>query len=189
MALSTHLSNHKLYLLGMLCAILAWGMACIELGANTHLWFSGLSEQGYLQAWSDEMPRLASDGFVLSWSSRALQMLLDYLPTLLSAFGLALTGLFFRRLAKGERWSQRNARTLVHIGLLSFLALLLQPFINTLQGLVLSLDLPDGERVLSVSIGLTSEAAYEFLKAIFLCSFGLMMSEARKLDEEVRAFI
>ncbi|RWX98913.1 hypothetical protein EQH77_31765, partial [Pseudomonas aeruginosa] len=88
-------------------------------------------------------------------------------------------------LAKGERWSQRNARTLVHIGLLSFLALLLQPFIN----LVLSLDLPDGERVLSVSIGLTSEAAYEFLKAIFLCSFGLMMSEARKLDEEVRAFI
>ena len=82
-----------------------------------------------------------------------------------SAFGLALTGLFFRRLAKGERWSQRNARTLVHIGLLSFLALLLQPFINTLQGLVLSLDLPDGERVLSVSIGLTSEAAYEFLKA------------------------
>ncbi|MBW0799544.1 hypothetical protein KX852_28095 [Pseudomonas aeruginosa] len=149
MALSTHLSNHKLYLLGMLCAILAWGMACIELGANTHLWFSGLSEQGYLQAWSDEMPRLA----------------------------------------KGERWSQRNARTLVHIGLLSFLALLLQPFINTLQGLVLSLDLPDGERVLSVSIGLTSEAAYEFLKAIFLCSFGLMMSEARKLDEEVRAFI
>lgn len=49
MALSTHLSNHKLYLLGMLCAILAWGMACIELGANTHLWFSGLSEQGYLQ--------------------------------------------------------------------------------------------------------------------------------------------
>ena len=53
MALSTHLSNHKLYLLGMLCAILAWGMACIELGANTHLWFSGLSEQGYLQAWSD----------------------------------------------------------------------------------------------------------------------------------------
>lgn len=31
MALSTHLSNHKLYLLGMLCAILAWGMACIEL--------------------------------------------------------------------------------------------------------------------------------------------------------------
>ena len=64
MALSTHLSNHKLYLLGMLCAILAWGMACIELGANTHLWFSGLSEQGYLQAWSDEMPRLASDGFV-----------------------------------------------------------------------------------------------------------------------------
>ena len=61
MALSTHLSNHKLYLLGMLCAILAWGMACIELGANTHLWFSGLSEQGYLQAWSDEMPRLASD--------------------------------------------------------------------------------------------------------------------------------
>ncbi|MDF5882466.1 hypothetical protein ACM7M5_23520 [Pseudomonas aeruginosa] len=135
------------------------------------------------------MPRLASDGFVLSWSSRALLMLLDYLPTLLSAFGLALTGLFFRRLAKGERWSQRNARTLVHIGLLSFLALLLQPFINTLQGLVLSLDLPDGERVLSVSIGLTSEAAYEFLKAIFLCSFGLMMSEARKLDEEVRAFI
>ncbi len=111
MALSTHLSNHKLYLLGMLCAILAWGMACIELGANTHLWFSGLSEQGYLQAWSDEMPRLASDGFVLSWSSRALLMLLDYLPTLLSAFGLALTGLFFRRLAKGERWSQRNART------------------------------------------------------------------------------
>lgn len=189
MALSTHLSNHKLYLLGMLCAILAWGMACIELGANTHLWFSGLSEQGYLQAWSDEMLRLASDGFVLSWSSRALLMLLDYLPTLLSAFGLALTGLFFRRLAKGERWSQRNARTLVHIGLLSFLALLLQPFINTLQGLVLSLDLPDGERVLSVSIGLTSEAAYEFLKAIFLCSFGLMMSEARKLDEEVRAFI
>ncbi|ELK4796045.1 hypothetical protein RVS30_005200, partial [Pseudomonas aeruginosa] len=89
MALSTHLSNHKLYLLGMLCAILAWGMACIELGANTHLWFSGLSEQGYLQAWSDEMPRLASDGFVLSWSSRALLMLLDYLPTLLSAFGLA----------------------------------------------------------------------------------------------------
>ncbi len=91
------------------------------------------------------MPRLASDGFVLSWSSRALLMLQDYLPTLLSAFGLALTGLFFRRLAKGERWSQRNARTLVHIGLLSFLALLLQPFINTLQGLVLSLDLPDGE--------------------------------------------
>ncbi|MGC3094973.1 hypothetical protein ACPTJ1_31345, partial [Pseudomonas aeruginosa] len=79
----------------MLCAILAWGMACIELGANTHLWISGLSEQGYLQAWSDEMPRLACDGFVLSWSSRALLMLLDYLPTLLSAFGLAVTGLFF----------------------------------------------------------------------------------------------
>ncbi|HCF3650100.1 TPA: hypothetical protein NIC93_005388 [Pseudomonas aeruginosa] len=103
MALSTHLSNHKLYLLGMLCAILAWGMACIELGANTHLWFSGLSEQGYLQAWSDEMPRLASDGFVLSWSSRALLMLLDYLPTLLSAFGLALTGLF------SAVWPRANA--------------------------------------------------------------------------------
>ncbi|MGV8744158.1 hypothetical protein ACV35G_31895, partial [Pseudomonas aeruginosa] len=77
----------------------------------------------------------------------------------------------------------------MHISLLSFLAPLLQPFINTLQGLVLSRALPDGERVRSFTIGLTSEAAYEFLKAIFLCSFGLMMSEARKMDDEVRAFI
>ncbi|MGA4816789.1 hypothetical protein ACPA9J_25705 [Pseudomonas aeruginosa] len=35
MALSTHLSNHKLYLLGMLCAILAWGMACTRTPERT----------------------------------------------------------------------------------------------------------------------------------------------------------
>lgn len=65
MILSTYLSNHRFYLLGMLRVTLAQDVACTELGTDTYLWFSGFNEQGYLQVWSGEMPRLASDGFVL----------------------------------------------------------------------------------------------------------------------------
>ncbi|WXL27152.1 hypothetical protein WG219_06790 [Ectopseudomonas mendocina] len=180
---------HKLYLLGMGCMVLAWFMACAEIGVNTHLWVSGLSEQGYRQAWSDEMPGLLSEAYAMSSGSRLLLMLLDYAPVLISVLGLILTGLFFRRLAKGELWTRRNASTLVYIGLLSILELLLQPVLSTLEGLVLSMNLPEGERVLSVSVGFSSEAAYTLVKAIFLCSFGLIMGEARKLDEEVKSII
>ncbi|MGA4816788.1 hypothetical protein ACPA9J_25700 [Pseudomonas aeruginosa] len=135
------------------------------------------------------MPRLASDGFVLSWSARALLMLLDYLPTLLSAFGLALTGLFFRRLAKGERWSQRNARDPgAHRP--AVLPGTLAPAIYQYAARSCTISRPARRRACPERFDRTHfEAAYEFLKAIFLCSFGLMMSEARKLDEEVRAFI
>lgn len=174
---------------GLVTAGLACTMALTDIIMNTVMWYTGVASTGYLEFWSEKIPLLLTEGYQLPTLNRVLLVALDFVPVLISSLGLLLTGLFFLRLSRRELWSTRNARLLMTIGGLSILGLVLQPVLYTLTGLVLSLGLPPGEGLLAVSLGLNTESMSELLKAVFVCSFGFMMNEARSLNEEVKAFV
>ena len=116
-------------------------------------------------------------------------MILDFLPLLLSSFALYLTGVFFLRLSRGETWSDRNIRILWRVGMLWIVAPATFPMMETLQGLALSIDLPPGQRILQISAGFSSYAAYEVVKGILLCSFSIIMRDAKVLSDEHSHYI
>ena len=125
----------------------------------------------------------------LSSTVTALIVFLDFLPVVLSAYALWLTGLFFLRLSRGETWTDRNIRVLWRVGVLCIVSPATYPLIETLQGLALSIDLPPGDRIFQFSIGLSSASAYEIIKGVLLCIFSIIMRDAKVLSDEQSQYI
>ncbi|WP_409297525.1 hypothetical protein [Pseudomonas sp. KCJK8993] len=184
-------AQYRLRRVGMLAAILAWVMGIVEIGGNAGLWIYSKDQVlgALLGVFAEHWPRLVEADFKPSTLSFALLVILDFLPLLLSSFALWLTGVFFMRLSRGETWSDRNIRILWRVGMLWIIAPATFPMMETLQGLALSIDLPPGERILQISAGFSSYAAYEVVKGILLCSFSIIMRDAKILSDEHSHYI
>ncbi|MBC2659351.1 hypothetical protein H7A76_28255 [Pseudomonas sp. MSSRFD41] len=184
-------AQYRLRRVGMLAAILAWVMGIVEIGGNAGLWIYSKDQVlgALLGVFAEHWPRLLEADFKPSTLSFALLVILDFLPLLLSSFALWLTGVFFMRLSRGETWSDRNIRILWRVGMLWIIAPATFPMMETLQGLALSIDLPPGERILQISAGFSSYAAYEVVKGILLCSFSIIMRDAKILSDEHSHYI
>ncbi|AZC15657.1 MULTISPECIES: hypothetical protein [Pseudomonas] len=184
-------AQYRLRRVGMLAAILAWVMGIVEIGGNAGLWIYSKDQVlgALLGVFAEHWPRLLEADFKPSTLSFTLLVILDFLPLLLSSFALWLTGVFFMRLSRGETWSDRNIRILWRVGMLWIIAPATFPMMETLQGLALSIDLPPGERILQISAGFSSYAAYEVVKGILLCSFSIIMRDAKILSDEHSHYI
>lgn len=201
--MSTHINGlalQRMHWIGLLAAILVWFLGVTEVGGNATIWFFKKDEMlaGLLYAFAEGSPQLL-DPFVegalldpdtwLSSTVTALIVFLDFLPVVLSAYALWLTGLFFLRLSRGETWTDRNIRVLWRVGVLCIVSPATYPLIETLQGLALSIDLPPGDRIFQFSIGMSSASAYEIIKGVLLCIFSIIMRDAKVLSDEQSQYI
>ncbi|MDD0974119.1 hypothetical protein [Pseudomonas fontis] len=184
-------ARSRLRVIGAFAAVLAWGTGVVEFGGGALLWLFDFAEvkTAYLQSFADQMPLLATPGYQPSLLALSLVIALDFIPMTLSALALALTGLFFLRLSKGQTWTVQNIKLLWWVGLLCIGTPLLWPLIWTLQGLGLAIDLPPGERSFSFSIGVSSQAVYEIMKGILLCAFSLLMRDAKTISDEHNCYV
>lgn len=198
----TGLARKRLRWVGILAAMLAWGMGAIEFISYVAIWVSdrngmltvilsafanGVSP--LLDPFTDAGEVWINPGLMLSPLSAALIIVLDALPQVLVAYMLWLTGVFFLRLSRGETWTDRNVRMLWVIGVLCIISPATFPIALTLQSLALSIDLPAGERIVHVSAGMSSYAASEVVKGILLCSFSTIMRDAKVLSDEQSQYI
>lgn len=194
------LAQQRLRWVGLLAATLAWAMGVVELGGNILLWVSSKDEvlAALLGGFAQNSPQLLDPfvegtlldpGTYLSPTVTALLIALDFLPLLLSTYALWLTGVFFLRLSRAETWTHRNISLLWRVGVLCIISPAAYPLVETLQGLALSLDLPAGQGILQISIGLSSYSAYEIVKGILLCSFSIIMRDAKVLSDEQSQYI
>ncbi|RON68762.1 hypothetical protein [Pseudomonas fluorescens] len=190
----------RMHWVGLLAAILVWVLGMTEVGGSAMLWLFNKDDMlaALLYAFAEGSPQLL-DPFVegalldpdnwLSPLATVLLVVLDFLPVVLSAYALWLTGLFFLRLSRGETWTNRNIKVLWQVGVLCIVTPAAYPLVETLQGLALSIDLPAGERIFQFSIGLSSSSAYEIVKGILLCSFSIIMRDAQVLSDEQSQYI
>ncbi|MDR9862219.1 MULTISPECIES: hypothetical protein [Pseudomonas] len=190
----------RMHWVGLLAAILVWVLGMTEVGGSAMLWLFNKDDMlaALLYAFAEGSPQLL-DPFVegalldpnnwLSPLATVLLVVLDFLPVVLSAYALWLTGLFFLRLSRGETWTNRNIKVLWQVGVLCIVTPAAYPLVETLQGLALSIDLPAGERIFQFSIGLSSSSAYEIVKGILLCSFSIIMRDAKVLSDEQSQYI
>ncbi|WWL45041.1 hypothetical protein V5O39_03230 [Pseudomonas parakoreensis] len=100
------LAPQRMHWIGLLAAILVWVLGVTEVGGNVTIWFFKKDEMlaSLLYAFAEGSPQLL-DPFVegalldpdtwLSSTVTALIVFLDFLPVVLSAYALWLTGLFF----------------------------------------------------------------------------------------------
>ena len=190
----------RMHWVGLLAAILVLVLGMTEVVGSAMLWLFNQDDMlaALLYAFAEGSPQLL-DPFVegalldpnnwLSPLATVLLVVLDFLPVVLSAYALWLTGLFFLRLSRGETWTNRNIKVLWQVGVLCIVTPAAYPLVETLQGLALSIDLPAGERIFQFSIGLSSSSAYEIVKGILLCSFSIIMRDAKVLSDEQSQYI
>lgn len=184
-------ARSRLRTIGAFAAFLAWTTAAVELLGTPMLWLFDFPEvqAAYLQGHGDQMPLLLAPNYQPSTLSIGLVLVLDMIPTSISAVALGMTGLFFHRLSKGQTWTNANIKLLWWVGLLCIGMPLLWPVVDTFQGLALAIDLPAGERSFSVSIGVSSLAVYEIMKGILLCAFSLLMRDAKTISDEHNCYV
>jgi hypothetical protein len=194
------LALQRMHWIGLLAAILVWVLGVTEAGSTATVWLLKTDEMvaNLLYAFAEGSPQLR-DPFVegalldpdtwLSSTATTLIIALDFLPVILSAYALWLTGLFFLRLSRGETWTDRNIGVLWRVGIICIVSPSTYPLVETLQGLALSIDLPPGSRIFRFSIGLSSSSAYEIIKGVLLCSFSIIMRDAKALSDEQSQYI
>lgn len=184
-------ARSRLRVIGAFAAVLAWGTGVVEFGGGVVMWVFDFADvqSAYLQSFADQMPMLAAPGYQPSALALGVVIGLDLIPMVVSALALALTGLFFLRVSRGETWTTQNIELLWWVGLLCIGMPLLWPVIWTLQGLGFAIDLPQGERSFSFSIGVSSQAVYEIMKGILLCAFSLLMRDAKTISDEHNCYV
>ncbi|MFQ6573581.1 hypothetical protein [Pseudomonas sp. UM16] len=184
-------ARSRLRVIGAFAALLTWITAVVEFGGTVLLWVfdKAQMQSAYLQSYGEEMPLLLAPDFQPSTLALSLLVALELIPTSLSVLALALTGLFFLRLSKGQTWTVPNIKLLWWVGLLCICTPLIWPMISTLQGLALAIDLPAGERSFSLWIGVSSVAVYEIMKGILLCAFSLLMRDAKTISDEHNCYV
>jgi len=177
--------------ISLVTVALAWALACSEIVTYISSWtlWRDITQEALFSGYGDVAPGLLEAGFEQSRLSFALTLLLDAVIPLMAAVGMTATGFFFLRLSRNEICSERNIRCISLIGILIIMEPLLQPILNSLQVLVLSIDLPPGDRVFSFSVGISSMASYQIVMGIFLTSFSLVLREAKLISEEQSHYI
>ncbi|MDR2308890.1 MAG: hypothetical protein LBE53_17075 [Paucimonas sp.] len=184
-------ARSRLRTIGACAAYLAWTTAMIELLGTPLLFAFDFPEiqSTYLQIHGETMPLLLAPGYQASSLAIGLVLVVEMILSGVSVLALALTGLFFHRLSKGQTWTSSNIKLLWWVGLLCIGTPLLWPVTYTLQGLALAIDLPAGERSFNVSIGVSSQAVYEIMKGILLCAFSLLMRDAKTISDEHNCYV
>lgn len=184
-------AGSRLRVVGTAAALLAWTIAIAEpaiLPLLVIFDFAGVQAE-YLESYGEKIPLLLEPGHKISSLVLALVVLAEMVPMLMSATAMYLIGLFFHRICHGQTWTMGNIKLLWWCGLLSILSTLFWPLTETFQVLALSSDLPDGERVLSVSFGTSSEALSEIIIGILLCAFSMLMRDAKTIIDEQKAYV
>lgn len=106
---------------------------------------------------------------------------------LIGATGLLFLALAFQNFSKGELFNIVNSRYLRLFAIFIFIQALFSPIHFGLNSLVLSLNHPEGEQILSITFGLSE------LKLIFLASVLWILSElllrAHEVESENRQFV
>lgn len=184
-------TNSRLRSIGAFAALLAWAVALVEFGCTPLLWIFDYSNilASHLSTYGSQMPLLLAPDYQPSSLATGLLLVLDMLPADLMVVALVLTGIFFMRLSKGQIWIESNIKMLWWMGLLFIISPLLAPVIYTLQGLALAIDMPSGERAISIDIGISSTAVYEIIQGIFLCAFSLIVAESKAINDENKSII
>lgn len=184
-------TNKRLQYIGLFAALLAWAVAVVEIVAPSMLWLLNYPQilNGYLNSYAAQMPILASPGYQVSGVSMSLIFLLEMILNTLLSIAFGLTGLFFMRFSRGEIWVEFNVKIVWSVGVLFIITPLLVPVFDTLKGLALAIDVPAGQKSISMDIGFSSKAIYGILQGIFLCCFSLLIAEAKKINDENRSFI
>ncbi|ROM90764.1 DUF2975 domain-containing protein [Pseudomonas brassicacearum] len=177
--------------ISLMTVALAWALAISEIVTYISSWtvWGDVTREAYFSGFSDLLPGLLKEGFEQSTVSAGLILFLDAVIPLMAAVGMTAAGFFFLRLSRNEICSERNIRCISLIGILIIMEPLLQPILNSLQVLALSIDLPPGDRVFSFSVGFSSMASYQIVMGIFLTSFSLVLREAKLLSEEQSHYI
>lgn len=184
-------TNNRLRIIGMFTALLAWGLALVEIATPSMLWLLDYPKMlnGYLNSYAVQMPILTSPGHHVSVLAASLIFVLEMVQNSLLAIALSFIGLFFIRFSRGEIWAESNVRILWIVGVLFIITPLLVPFADAMKGLALTIDVPAEQKSISVDIGFSSKAIYEILQGIFLCAFSLLIAEAKKINDENISFI
>lgn len=178
----------RLRWLSKIAALIVLLLAAAEIGSYIFGWvaYGPQQWQALFHAYAEHMPALLAPGFQLSAFSSVLTIICDALPTLVMVLILLLAARLFFRVSRDEIWLQQNARALFWIGGLYIVAPLLGSLIGTLQGLILSIDMPPGQRALIVNIGLESVALRQAAIGLIIIMFGFVMREGCKLHEACR---
>ncbi len=171
-----------------IAALIALLVAAGEIGAYIFGWavYGARQWQALFHTYAEHMPGLLAPGFQPSTLSAVLTMLCTAVPSLVAVLMLLFAAHLFFRLSRDEIWRQQNACALFWIGGLYIAAPLLGSLISTVQGLVLSIDMPQGQRALIVNIGLESAALGQIVIGLIIIMFGFVMREGRKLYEACR---
>ncbi|NDJ58614.1 hypothetical protein GWD52_16805 [Enterobacteriaceae bacterium 4M9] len=188
---TTHPHRSRLSVVGKMTALLTGGLGIYYLVSEIWLWHLYRSDmvQGILSSFSDAIPRLLNVDFHLSTLAVALLFVCDALPVFMTALALMLIGLFFLRLSRNELWTRRNVRLLWVAGILNVLTPIVNSLSSTFQGLAISLDLPAGERLFQLTLGLSTDSLYEMVTGVVLCAFAYMIRESTKIHEENALYI
>ncbi len=188
---TTRQHRNRLSMVGKTTALLTGGLGFYYLVSEIWLWHLYRSEmvQGILFSFSDTIPRLLNADFHLSAPAIALLFMCDALPVFMTALTLILLGLFFLRLSRNELWTVRNVRLLWAAGILTILTPMVNSLSSTFQGLAISLDLPAGERLFQLTLGLSTDSLYEMVTGLILCAFAYMIRESTKIHEENALYI
>lgn len=188
---TTRQHRNRLSVVGKMTALITGGLGIYYLVSEIWLWHLYRSEmvQGILFSFSDTIPRLLNPDFHLSTLAVVMLFVCDALPVFMTALTLVLIGLFFLRLSRNELWTVRNVRLLWAAGILTILTPIVNSLSGTFQGLAISLDLPAGERLFQLTLGLSTDSLYEMVTGLILCAFAYMIRESTKIHEENALYI
>lgn len=186
-----HNLQSRLNLVGKAITWLTWGLGLSYIISEAWMWYYNrpVMIESILASFADSQPLLLSPAFHLSVLAKSLLMLLDMLPIAVTSLICFFTGLFFLRLSRNELWTTRNFRVLWTAGIMNIASPVLYSLSWMLQSLALSLDLPAGERILHLSLGLTSSGMHDVVVGIILCAFAWMIRESTKIHEEHALYI
>lgn len=112
---------------------------------------------------------------------------LTFLYLMLGVYSLYILRRPFYNFAKGEYFNLKNSLNLRRFSILLFAQALAKPLLFTLSSVLLSLNHPAREKVLSVSLG-SHELSTIALAMIFLVISNLLV-EANRLETENREFL
>ena len=128
----------------------------------------------------------AIDGALPYWQ-RAGGFLIAMLPTAAALYGLFALRRLFRLYAEGQVFSPANTRAFRRFALAVFAFALARPIAFTLTVLLLTIDNPPGQRMLSFSLG-DGDLLALFLGGLFLV-IAWVMDEGRALAEAESEYI
>ncbi len=142
----------------------------------------------------DQFAEIARNNIALPIQWQTVSIMQWYSLWLLTALyaAIGLTGLYFLRrafsnFAKGELFNYSNSRDLRLFSILLFVQALAKPLLFSLSSIVLSINHPAGQKMLSVSFG--SDEVKVIALAMILWVMSDLLVRGSKLENENKQFI